>query len=644
MATAITQVPGSAFATNVHDNALPKLYRLSVRWPEDVDRPKIGDRFETVMPFDVGQCTAWTGPPVKRSAPQFVSDFDDGDEIISGQTAEEKEDDAWERSQEYKEERRKVWSVFFWGSDDLTVPGETTMWAERPSDALWEGPADLTPTVPTDVPVHEQRFHTKSRYIEIVKSQAQRHALSFMLVSSNQTYKDMVRCINDFAGLEAPELDPPNAAQHLLKLITSGDLQRNPFRVRNLLNATDGSLFTRLTLNLTDYQRGRLTQTLSTVEHGIALIKGCPAAAKTVMLEISALLFLTHKQVPHMQELFVTDTNAGVNDIASRLAHRASQAGMQDVTIIRLHSLEGEISRFIARHIQGYGSARPRFQGSASGAVVPEVIDVLGSAHEGHKTDKRYDQNIVNLDLNAGIAHFCSTKPNDEDVVALRTKITDFKGNADAGVMTEIKALVKSLIGKVLKTANIVVTTCSLAIQNGVSSRLSPRYIFKDEDCRSWPQYFYALAGAYSGSVDTFFIAGDPIQKKPYIGSEISQDGVNPFVRELAYTIFQRFEDMGIKVYPFYEQHRMHNKSFVKYMSEHHYMDAIVDGTLLRPLPRKLSLCVNFTKKPIALTVTSWSWSLAKPVHSESKEAHHYSTMLTPPSPRTTSKHLRLTC
>ena len=94
MDTAITQVPGSAFATNVSDNTLPKLYRLSVRWPEDVDRPKIGDRFETDMPFDVGQCPVWTGPPVKRSVRQFVSDFDDGDEIISGQTAEEKEDDA----------------------------------------------------------------------------------------------------------------------------------------------------------------------------------------------------------------------------------------------------------------------------------------------------------------------------------------------------------------------------------------------------------------------------------------------------------------------------------------------------------------------------------------------------------------------
>jgi hypothetical protein len=157
------------------------------------------------------------------------------------------------------------------------------------------------------------------------------------------------------------------------------------------------------------------------------------------MLEISALLLNSHKQVPHMQSLFVTDVNAGVNDIASRLARRATQAGMTDLLIIRLHSIEGEVSRFIAKYVYGFGSARPRFRSLQDGTQVAAAIDGLASKHEKHKADKRYDQNIVNLDLNSAIAHFFSTNLNDVDVTALRTKLSEFNGNADPRVMTEIE-------------------------------------------------------------------------------------------------------------------------------------------------------------------------------------------------------------
>ncbi|TAQ84866.1 hypothetical protein B7494_g6805 [Chlorociboria aeruginascens] len=588
MPTAITHVPGSAFATNAHDNNLPNLYRLSVRWAQDVEKPKVGDKFEIVVPFDVGPCPPWTGPPVVRAVPQFSDDFEDDVEIITRQTAG-KEDDAFSKILEDKQERRKVWAVYFWGSDELTVPGEITMWA----DSLWEGPPELSPTVPTQIPVHERDFHTKSRYIEIVKSQAQRHPLIFKLVSSNRTFKDMVRCINSFTTLEEVS-NPTNTAQHLLKLMISGDLLRNPFRTRNMLTVTDSSLFTRLTLNLTEYQRDRLIQTLSRVEHGVVLIKGCSAAAKTVMLEISALLLNSYKEVARTQSLFVTDANAGVNDIASRLARRATQAGMTDLLIIRLHSIDGEVSRFIAKYIHGFGSARPRLHALQDGTSVATAIDDLASKHEKHKVDKRYDQNIVNLDLNAALVHFLSTNPNDNLVAILRTKMLLFSQNAKPDDMTVIKSLVKSLIDKILDIANIVITTCSLAIQDSISSRFYPRYIFKDEDCRSWPHYFYSLAGAYNFSVDTFFIAGDPIQKNPYIPSNISRNGVNPLVRELGYMAFQRFEDMGIKVYPFYEQHRMNNQAFVKYISEHHYTNAMVDGTLDRPAPPQVDFMRRF--------------------------------------------------
>ena len=554
MATAITYAPGSMIRTNENDNELPKLYRLSVQWNPGTNKPRIGDRFEVVMPFEIGPVTPYHGPPIPRHKTQYYEDFDEYADFTQGQTAEEKEDAANEAAYERRKLRRKVWSIYYWGPDSVTVPGEITLWAERPTDTLWEGPSTVAPTAPTEVPSHIQEFHSRSKFIQYVKSVAPRHQLSFTLMESTQAYKDLVRTINDLAELQ----DPLNSTGfHILRILVSGDLLRNPFRKRDLLAITDNDTFASLTVTITDYQRTRLIQTLSNIEHGVALIKGCPAAAKTVMLEISALLSLTIKSRASL--LLVTDVNAGVNDMAARLARRACNAKMS-ISIVRIHSMEGEVTRVIAHYIQGYGAPRTRFIGNTNSNIdVPLYIDSLASKHADRKADARYDAAIRNLDLNTAVVTYIRNNTDQPDVQTFLTTVADYKANQAIGDIKVVRGCVNRIIASTLELADVVVTTCSLAIQNDVSSLLRPRFLFKDEDCRSWPHYFYALAAAYHDSVDTFFLAGDPVQKTPYVITETSNDGSNPFVREMSYTAFQRFEDMGIATYPFYEQHRMYN-------------------------------------------------------------------------------------
>jgi hypothetical protein len=45
------------------------------------------------------------------------------------------------------------------------------------------------------------------------------------------------------------------------------------------------------------------------------------------------------------------------------------------------------------------------------------------------------------------------------------------------------------------------------------------------------------------------------------------------------YTAFQFFKDAGINLIALFEQHRTYHSRYVKWLSDHYYNGAIVDGT-----------------------------------------------------------------
>jgi hypothetical protein len=594
---ALASVDGSAFSTNSYDNNQPKLVRASIAWPDTIDRPKLGDRFDVQLPFEVPDVPIYNDPPYIRPtvAQQFHDDPNQevagGEIIIAGETAEEKEDRSEEHRLAYLNSQRKIWKGYYFGADDLTIPGEITLHLERPPDGLWEGPPELQPYVSTVVPAHKKDLSTTD-YLAFVKNEAPRHNVTVTPIMSDQTYRDVIRCFAEFAKLADSDQAATRLSDHMASFALAGDLDL-PFPTRNFLYGIEPPIVKCFLQSFTAYQKTRFLNTVRKVEHGIVLFEGCPAAGKTMAMEICALLWNCRDE---QQFLWITDTNEAVNEAAARVAARAKAAKMTDRLYIRIHSLEAEIRKFHAYYVTALSEVKPHFdsvrQTTHDAAL---TIDIIGQGHQDRKKDKRWSEATRDLDLCQALIWYCKTYKTEEIVLDLLSKLRNQNKYKDPKDKEPIKALTTAIIERLFLKADGVFATCAIALQTKVHNYFRPGLILKDEDAKSVPLYTFSLFGVYN----PFFIVlgGDTKQKLPFLPTAMQVDVVNHFAKFCLYPTLQRFKEAGIAVHPFYQQHRMWHQKYVKFISEYFYNTAIIDGNIEKSEPAQVQFLRAFHMK-----------------------------------------------
>jgi hypothetical protein len=170
-------------------------------------------------------------------------------------TAAEKHDEAEEKRIAYLTEQNKIWRCESVQSSLLNAMGEPMMTVFRPKNQLWEGYPEVAPRVGTIVPVAENRIDSVLRNQEYISKEAPRTFVKVTKLISDQTYRDIIRTVNDFFDYHQPELEHTVLRHHLVALMTKGDITL-PFPRKNFSADCGGkSHLGKFMKPLTDYQR-----------------------------------------------------------------------------------------------------------------------------------------------------------------------------------------------------------------------------------------------------------------------------------------------------------------------------------------------------------------------------------------------------
>ena len=632
---AFIALPGSAFPRNANDNRLWNLYRMTVKWPKELDRPRKGDKFAVRLGFEVPPCQTYVAPPPPAEPDKEdpkLSDDESGDEKVDIAHAREEfrvifpqavnasvdqnvapddEDIEWEenRRRAQADEQNCTWSGEYFGADTLDIPGEITIVIRRPFNQHWEGPRDAKPTVETDIPTAETRFKTFKRFADHVSTQTPRFPVKIKPIDHDQGWKDQLRCLNDFGEMDIVRNYPNNShAEYLRDFTLSGftTVEDNPVK---FLDKIDRNKAKKIFSDLTPYQARQFQDAFTAIPNGIALVEGCPAAGKTRIVINLVTAWLARNDAGINDDgrlqhpvLWVTDTNEAVNQASSRIAE--SLTNMDDkkqFIVIRLYNMDTETDLFINTHVANHISHMPFFQNvDAETAFIDGLLNEFGGRYKDLIKDSRRTDRVHEFTLHQAANKYMMDFPDLPTVQHLSTLFSSQRKNPSAVTIKDIERAVKDLFYAVLQTAHVVLATCSNALNKKCSDWFHPTLIVKDEDPKSQPQYTYGLIAAYP-KLQLLVLAGDLKQDRMYWQTNQNKDFINPFISTGLYSSFERFKDFGIRVCGLYEQHRMWNPLFVAMISRHFYNTAMFNANLTKQEPYEVVFMKQFHEKKFGI-------------------------------------------
>ena len=283
-------VAGSAIKTNDNDNDLPKIYLASVRWSNpNLARPRPGDRFRFNMPFPVPACPSPPPGAILKTTPVVNGEFiqqherDQAEHHGLYDKFTEHPQNKFDREEEqhlaYLETLRKTWIGEVIEPTLLNAPGDIMFKVFRPRDPTWRA-VDSGPHVATIIPEAETRFHDVHKYHRYLQTKAERHEIGVAPITSDQTYNDTMRTLNQFFDEYNPDLNTTVLRHHLVPLMTTGDTTL-PFPARDFFAACVDP--ERFIAGFTEYQRAHW-QGMRYFDHGVKIVKGGPAAGKSAVL------------------------------------------------------------------------------------------------------------------------------------------------------------------------------------------------------------------------------------------------------------------------------------------------------------------------------------------------------------------------
>ena len=283
-------VAGSAIKTNDNDNDLPKIYLASVRWSNpNLARPRPGDRFRFNMPFPVPACPSPPPGAILKTTPVVNGEFiqqherDQAEHHGLYDKFTEHPQNKFDREEEqhlaYLETLRKTWIGEVIEPTLLNAPGDIMFKVFRPRDPTWRA-VDSGPHVATVIPEAETRFRDVHKYHRYLHTKAERHEIGVAPITSDQTYNDTMRTLNQFFDEYNPDLNTTVLRHHLVPLMTTGDTTL-PFPARDFFAACVDP--ERFIAGFTEYQRAQW-QGMRYFDHGVKIVKGGPAAGKSAVL------------------------------------------------------------------------------------------------------------------------------------------------------------------------------------------------------------------------------------------------------------------------------------------------------------------------------------------------------------------------
>jgi hypothetical protein len=213
------------------------------------------------MPFPVPDCPApptgailKTAPVVNEELVQHHERVQSEDHGLYEKFAEHPQD-KFDREEEQRlawvETMRKTWIGEVIEPTILNTPSEIIFKVFRPRDPNWLA-VDNAPHVATMIPEAETRIRDIYKYQQYLQAKAERHEIGVAPISSNQTYKDTIRTLNEFFDEYNSDLSGMILRHHLVPLMTTSDATL-PFPKRDFFAIC--SDITRFTLGFTEYQQ-----------------------------------------------------------------------------------------------------------------------------------------------------------------------------------------------------------------------------------------------------------------------------------------------------------------------------------------------------------------------------------------------------
>jgi len=581
-------IPGSAYAKNTTDNILPKMYRMTVKWPKTIVRPRKGERFSVMIPIEVPQCKVYEAPATEPNSWSGEAVNEINTTSVYVKTAEEEEEEDDDDRAHNTLDQNQTWQAMYLGVDALEIPGEITFTIHRPYDQNWKGPKDLKPTVGTVMPAAETRFKTLKRFADYVTTQAKRTNVKVFPIDHDQGWKDQLRCINEFSEMDTVRGFPNNCRAEYIRDFTlagSTDSETLPYIFLDRIDVKKGR---KILSDLNPYQNRQFRDAFSESKHGIVLVEGCPAAGKTRTVVKLVTVWLgredsiyTKDGCPTHSVLWVTDTNEAVNQASVRIAESLGKMDRKaPFHIIRLYNMDAEMSMFINAHIANHAADMDFVKKvTADSAFIDSLLDDFGSKYKDLSKDNRRTDMVQEFTLHQAAQKYIRDFPKLDIVVNLQSLFSKQRINPLASTMKDIERQTKVIFHAVIKTTHVLLATCATALGKRCSDWFKPTLVIKDEDPKSQPQYTYGLIAAYS-TLELLVLAGDLNQDRMYWKTNQNPEYVNPFINTGLYSTFERYKDLGVDVCALYQQHRMWNAPFVAFISRHFYNTAMRDGNI----------------------------------------------------------------
>ncbi|RDL31936.1 uncharacterized protein BP5553_09338 [Venustampulla echinocandica] len=603
-ATVFAPIPGSAFAANANDNALPKLILAYISLlGKDIPKPQPGDRFSVYMPFPIPDCPEYDGPDRKKSRSIDDNDYDyadfdpedmdtaagDGEEIIAPDAAAGtaiKLLHAQDADLLREDRLLHTWVGTVVQVMPDTPAGVLILICERPTDVRWMGKKD-PPRVATIIPFMPHKFRNAERLGLEIQQQLDTHPheLKIAPLFSDKTFKDIIRTTSIFFKL----MDrPSNSTQinvHLAHYLLSFN-KNLAYPVLDFFHPDiAGNNWARYTDDLSPYQKEVFDEALQRIEHGMLFIEGCVGSSKSTLAAIlSTILVASGRHSAPI--LMVQETNVGVDHQALQLAARFNRYGLGKKLIIRVGSLPEETQRFISRvHPTEF---KERFRSDTNDVDLAEfaalgLLNDYGQAYSDDRQqgDKRFKEECANLTLHEAmwkrLHEYMDCNKNYFSLLAALNTQADSPDDVQFSP-AEVTALLTSLRRDTLAAADVVLCTTSIALRPAIADAIArPTALFQDEACKAKPSSTYGLIGLYRPQ--TFYaLIGDSRQLGPYFITADNPEFPNPFYRAATLSVLARARDHRLPILTFYEQHRMWTPYLTSWLSHRAYHGMMRDG------------------------------------------------------------------
>jgi hypothetical protein len=281
-----------------------------------------------------------------------------------------------------------------------------------------------------------------------------------------------------------------------------------------------GEVFTKdwqkFTSNLSPHQT-KAFKGLS-IDHGLTVINGCVASAKTHVALIAAACAIENPKKPH-KVLCTVETNFGVDSAAKALEEILSKSS-KPRTIIRLLPQKAEIALVVSKVVTP--KFRTNFEQSDElvasflGEAETHLYDLAERTNDQRRLgDKRRTAAIRNLTLGEVMWAELTTGEGKKKFKQIRALLEDFKANPNRHVSDEktLQALLSQLASYCIDKADAIVCTISNALKPSFINMVSPQINFAiiDEAGKVGHAAFLSLIASYDPV--TWVLDGDEKQQ-----------------------------------------------------------------------------------------------------------------------------------